>query len=465
MSEPDRASQYCAQISSVPDEVHLIRSLRRACNESRQGSVRWSFGKWLRKAAASFRTKSTWPHAKSPTKRSLMGRHALEAWLSEELCARAILIISLEALSGINRVFGYDTGDRTLMILSERLRTICPEGTLLAKLGGAKFAMAFEANCPGQAEAVGHVIREVMARTFDGEYDPAARIGVAWRPAGISSANASGSMISAALEALDRGKRQGALVSCASISKNGGTDELALSRAAFTAVRAGSCILALQPIVAADSARQLFQEALARVRLPCGTLIPAGTFMPVLDRLGISGCVDLSMLRLAFQELERNPCLRLSVNISGASVNRPEWTNEFHKLATGAPHAAARLILEVTEETVMTNMESARSLFSAVRSYGTALALDDFGAGRTSFGHLRDIRFDILKIDGGFIRGIDESADNQMLVSALVAVGRQFDMLVIAERVESDAEANTLRGLGVDGLQGYLFARPHFVSP
>ena len=88
---------------------------------------------------------------------------------------------------------------------------------------------------------------------------------------------------------------------------------------------------------------------------------------------------------------------------------------------------------------------------------------DDFGAGRTSFQHLRDFRFDMLKIDGGFITGIDQSPDNQMLVSSLTGIGRQFDMMVIAEYVETAQEARVLRNLGVDGLQGFLFGKPTLV--
>jgi EAL domain-containing protein (putative c-di-GMP-specific phosphodiesterase class I) len=98
-----------------------------------------------------------------------------------------------------------------------------------------------------------------------------------------------------------------------------------------------------------------------------------------------------------------------------------------------------------------------------LRVRGVSLALDDLDTGRTSCQHLLDFRFDMLKIDGGFISGIDQSPDNQILVSALTGIGRQFDMMVIAEYVETAQEARVLRNLGVDGFQGYLFGKPTLI--
>ncbi|MEO1613890.1 MAG: EAL domain-containing protein, partial [Pseudomonadota bacterium] len=139
------------------------------------------------------------------------------------------------------------------------------------------------------------------------------------------------------------------------------------------------------------------------------------------------------------------------------------WAAEFERLAARAPACAERLIVEVTEEAALANASETAGLFAMIRARGAALAIDDFGAGRTSFSHLRDFRFDMVKIDGAFIREIDRKPDNQMLVSALVAIARQFDMMVIAERVETAVEARALRALKVDGFQGFLFGRPALI--
>jgi EAL domain-containing protein (putative c-di-GMP-specific phosphodiesterase class I) len=123
-----------------------------------------------------------------------------------------------------------------------------------------------------------------------------------------------------------------------------------------------------------------------------------------------------------------------------------------------------RLILEITESSAMTVPELVIAFMNEIQSKGVSFALDDFGAGYTSFRYLRDFYFDILKIDGQFIRGIAQNPDNQVLTSALKAIADQFDMLTIAEFVENREDAVFLADLGIDCLQGYFFSAPT-ISP
>ena len=119
-----------------------------------------------------------------------------------------------------------------------------------------------------------------------------------------------------------------------------------------------------------------------------------------------------------------------------------------------------RLILEITEASAMTVPELVVRFMSDLQRKGITFALDDFGSGFTSFRYLRDFYFDILKIDGQFIRGIQGNPDNQVLTRALVAIAQQFDMFTVAERVERADDAQCLAQLGVDCLQGYFYAAP-----
>ncbi|MFV0474979.1 MAG: EAL domain-containing protein, partial [Pikeienuella sp.] len=266
------------------------------------------------------------------------------------------------------------------------------------------------------------------------------------------------------LDALDHATGAGTEFEFRLHDREAESDGLGRARRALDMIRDGGASIALQPVVAADaSGRVMFREALIRVSGPDGAAIPAGKFLPRLERLGMTEEVDVATLHFAFDELERDAGLRISVNLSGAAITRRRWPEAFAERAAAAPGAAARLIVEVTEEAAIARAGAASGLFSLVRAHGAALALDDFGAGRTSFRHLRDFRFDMVKIDGGFIRGVDASADNRMLVSALVAIARQFDMMVVAEHVETAAEARALRALGVDGFQGFFFGRPALV--
>jgi EAL domain-containing protein (putative c-di-GMP-specific phosphodiesterase class I) len=234
----------------------------------------------------------------------------------------------------------------------------------------------------------------------------------------------------------------------------------ALARDALHLIRAGLASIALQPVVDASApGRVLFREALIRITQANGKLVTAGTFMPALTRLGLAVEADRAALTLALEELAISPDQRLSVNASEEALSDPNW----RVLIERAPiDIAERLIVELSEEAHLCTIPNIRAL-TALRRRGVALALDDFGAGRTSFSQLRDIRFDMVKIDGGFIRGIEDSTDNQALVQALVGIARQFDMTVVAEFVETAEQARILRRLEVDGFQGYLFGAPMLV--
>ena len=123
-----------------------------------------------------------------------------------------------------------------------------------------------------------------------------------------------------------------------------------------------------------------------------------------------------------------------------------------------------RLILEISEASAMATPELVIDFMQRMQKHGIAFALDNFGAGTTAIGHFRNFFFDAVKIDGQFIRGISENADNQAVTCALVGIAKQFDMLVVAESVESEADAQFLVSIGVDCMQGFLFGAPT-VSP
>ena len=122
--------------------------------------------------------------------------------------------------------------------------------------------------------------------------------------------------------------------------------------------------------------------------------------------------------------------------------------------------ACGRLIFEITEAAAIQDAGQTIDFMNHVRTTGCAFALDDFGAGATGFKYFRDFRFDMVKIDGSFIGGVAKTRDAQVLVECLAAVARHFEMLTVAERVEQQADADRLRGHGIDCLQGWLCGRP-----
>ena len=139
--------------------------------------------------------------------------------------------------------------------------------------------------------------------------------------------------------------------------------------------------------------------------------------------------------------------------------------NMLHRAIRLQPELMSRLILEITETSAMQMPEIVLAFMETLQDKGVTFALDDFGAGQTAFRHLRHFCFDVLKIDGQFSRDVDTDPDNQVLCAALISLGRHFDMIVVAEGVETAEEAAWLAGAGVNCLQGHHFAVPTITPP
>ncbi|HBD90316.1 MAG TPA: EAL domain-containing protein [Gemmobacter sp.] len=227
------------------------------------------------------------------------------------------------------------------------------------------------------------------------------------------------------------------------------------------ALKSGRMRLAYQPVVlGSDPTRIAFHEALIRILDETGRIIPARDFMPVAETRELGREIDCAALDMGLKALARHAGLRLSVNMSARSIGYPRWMRVLrHGLALG-PTVGERLILEITENSAMLVPEIVIAFMDDLQAKGVAFALDDFGAGYTAFRYLKEFFFDIVKIDGQFIRGIHTDPDNQVLTRALVSIGQQFEMLTIAESVECVEDAQFLQQIGVNCLQGYLFGAP-----
>jgi EAL domain-containing protein (putative c-di-GMP-specific phosphodiesterase class I) len=232
------------------------------------------------------------------------------------------------------------------------------------------------------------------------------------------------------------------------------------------AIRHKQVMLAYQPVViAADPERIAFHEGLVRVLDPTGRVIPAREFITEVESRETGRLIDCLALEKGLATLADQPGLRLSINMSARSIGYERWMRTLNRGLAADPTVAERLILEITESSAMLVPEIVVNFMANLQDRGIAFALDDFGAGNTSFRFLKDFFFDLIKIDGQFVRGISTDADNQVLTAALLSIGRQFDMVTVAESVESPADAAYLTTLGVDCLQGYQFGAPTVRPP
>ena len=226
-------------------------------------------------------------------------------------------------------------------------------------------------------------------------------------------------------------------------------------------VKRRDVLLAFQPVVEAHRTTHVaFYEGLIRVLDETGRVVPARDCIYVIENLELGRQIDVLALDSGCQALHNTPNLRLSINMSARSMGYPAWMETLKKWIAVDETIAERLILEITESSAMTVPDLVTVFMAELHQYGISFALDDFGSGFTSFRHLRDFYFDIIKIDGQFIRNLSSNPDNQVLTQALIQIGQQFDMFTVAEAVETEAEAQFLRDLGVDCMQGYLFGAP-----
>lgn len=227
------------------------------------------------------------------------------------------------------------------------------------------------------------------------------------------------------------------------------------------ALEEGRALLAYQPIVPAqDPSRIAFHEGLIRLLDETGRVIPARDFIDTVEAHEWGRIIDCVALEQGLEALAREPALRLPINMSARSIGYPEWMETLRGGLSQDDTIAERLILEITEGSAMLMPDLVTRFMSDLRAAGVSFALDDFGAGQTTFRYLRDFHFDILKIDGQFIRGVAGSADDQVLTAALISIAQHFDMFTIAESVETQADAQVLTQMGIDCMQGYLFGAP-----
>ena len=219
-----------------------------------------------------------------------------------------------------------------------------------------------------------------------------------------------------------------------------------------------------QPIVSAQDTRILRFECLSRLIHEDGRIAQPYEFIPAAERAGLVGALDLETLSLALKALERDPEVKLAVNVSAATIADQGSRRAYKDMLAAHNDLATRLTVEITETIAIHDLDIAARFGHAAKASGARLALDDFGEGHTSFQSLRTLPLDEVKIDGLYVQDIDARADNRAFVIAIDRLARDLGMETVAERVETNEEAVALRQIGVDCLQGYLYGKPKSVG-
>ncbi|MDE0590746.1 EAL domain-containing protein [Halocynthiibacter sp. C4] len=225
-------------------------------------------------------------------------------------------------------------------------------------------------------------------------------------------------------------------------------------------------VLAYQPVVQANNPGKVaFYEGLVRVLDETGRIIPAHEFIGTIENTELGRIIDCLALEMGLKALAAEPGLRLSINMSARSIGYQRWMKTLEHGLDENPTVGERLILEITESSAMLMPELVTTFMDVLQARGIAFALDDFGAGYTAFRYLKEFFFDIIKIDGQFIRGIANNSDNQVMTKALVSIAEHFEMFTVAESIENKEDLAFLQSIGVNCLQGYYFGAPTINPP
>ncbi|OYW13831.1 MAG: hypothetical protein B7X02_01325, partial [Rhodospirillales bacterium 12-54-5] len=244
------------------------------------------------------------------------------------------------------------------------------------------------------------------------------------------------------------------------ISGANSREEMGMANALGQAVEEGRIRLAYQPVIDSKTGKTVHYEGLLRLFGADGQITSAGMLIPIAERMGFMPMIDKLVLQKIIDELRADPDVSLALNVSNHTIHDPSWLELLSHAVDKTPTIASRLVVELTETALIGDLRRVARFCTDVQALGCFIALDDFGAGYTSFKQLKTLSVDMVKIDGAFIRDLTTNADSRFFVKTMVDFIHGFGLTSVAEFVETGEIAKILIDLGVDQLQGYYFGKP-----
>jgi diguanylate cyclase (GGDEF)-like protein/PAS domain S-box-containing protein len=382
----------------------------------------------------------------------------------------AVLFLDLDRFKGVNDSFGHASGDVLLQAVSRRLLNCVRISDTVARLGGDEFGILVE-NVMAEAE-----IQVVADRVREAFRDPVvvegrevvipASIGIAFSESLTDTAD---DLLRNADLAMYRAKGAGG-ATCRRYVPDmhaGLVDRLELEADLRHAIDRGELHLEYQPIVDIAGGAVRGAEALLRWRHPKRGNVPPNTFIPVAEASGLIVPIGEWVLQEACREARRwdqflpgGDTLSVSVNVSGRQLQGTDFAAIVPHALIHAGLPASRLVLEITESTLVDRNDDVMAVLHELRDMGVRIAIDDFGTGFSSLSRLHSFPVDVLKIDRSFIDRLSGDRSGASLAASIVRLGQGLNMATVAEGIEDEVQLAALQELGCDLGQGYLFARP-----
>ncbi len=384
----------------------------------------------------------------------------------------ALLFLDIDHFKYVNDNFGHRTGDQLLLgvgsVLRDLMRGLNGE---LYRLGGDEFAIHLPSALRKEAVEAGELaldaVRRYRFQAADNKVisNLAASAGIALYPFHGNDVLALLSNVDIAMyQAKDLGRNRHVLFDQASAGLRSTHRRIHWAKKLRDALDEDRLVLFQQPVVQLKDRKTMHHEVLLRIRDEDGRHIMPGNFIELAESLGLIQEIDMRVVEKLLAHLREHgrsdEKLRYFVNLSRVSISDPHWIRRITALLRDSGVNPSQLVFEITETAAMSEIDVTITFIKHLKEMGCRFALDDFGAGFSSFYYLKRFDVDYLKIDGSFIRDLATDEGSRIFVRALNDVARGLDKQVIAEWVETPEALNLLLGMGTQFGQGYLFQRP-----
>lgn len=391
------------------------------------------------------------------------------AWSRKNNLFASFVIAAIDNLSIINDTFGYQLGDEVIAAVAYQLAKALRKHDVIGRYSANKFGLILPRCGPDALHSTAlrllNSIADEPIRTSKGIIPVTISIGGVVMP---QYANSAQEAVSRSLEALDNTKRKSAnsyvVYEHSSEREAHRQRNLQIADEIISALNEKRMHLSLQPIVDSKTRKASHYECLLVMECNDGEMIPAGEFLPIAEKLGLCRLIDYRTLELAIDLLKEDEALHLALNVSSLTTNDPNWLIVMRAKAGRDRSVIERLMVEITETVSIKDLEETASFVASLRDLGCSVAIDDFGAGYSSYKNLRVLDVDVVKIDGDFIKDILQCKEDQIFVGSLIALAKSFDMKTVAEWVDNEETACFLRDMGIDYLQGFAMGRPKVVQ-
>jgi diguanylate cyclase (GGDEF)-like protein len=422
------------------------------------------------------RDKMLWQLANMDSLTGLVSRHRFSELLREELtriggCSEptALLFVDLDQFKCVNDTLGHAAGDRFLKETAERLQKGVRKNDVVARFGGDEFTILIPEIKREDADTICQaLVKDLREHHFmeGGQtFSVPCSIGVTLFDSNIVSAEdlmAQADM--ACHDAKAKGRNRVQFYEPTDREMNQKNADAGWSQQIQRALKEDLFVLHYQPIVDIRSGLPTHYEALLRMQADDGALVPPMAFLPAASRFGHMQEIDEWVIRNALTSLanfrKRKKDVRLTVNISGTIFEDENLFSFIKKNLAENNLKPESMILEITEQVAVRNLGGARRQIEILSEFGCKFAIDDFGAGYSSYSYLKSLPVDYIKIDGSFIRDLANDEVDKTIVKSISQIAKATNKLTVAEHVGDAATYDLLLDLGVDYAQGFYVGKP-----